>query len=128
MPTFTSQIPRDDAAALGREAVSLGELASYRTSSGHRVNIKAQITFAVQETQSYPPDLSPTYSIDNRYATHIEITNETTLSAARRLLQQGLSTVALNFASATSPGENTRTPRNAYRCLMRSGSAARSVF
>jgi uncharacterized protein (TIGR02452 family) len=38
------------------------------------------------------------------YATNVEITNETTLSAATRLIQQGLKTVVLNFASATSPG------------------------
>lgn len=39
-----------------------------------------------------------------KYRTAIEVINETTLSAAKRLIEIGLNPVALNFASATNPG------------------------
>lgn len=104
MGTFTSQVPRDVAARLGQEAVSIGERASYRTPSGRIVDLKEEVARAVRGTQSYPPDLSLEDSFNGAHDTRVEITNETTLSAAMRLLQQGLKTVVLNFASATSPG------------------------
>ncbi len=50
-----------------------------------------------------PSDSVPVGSTDYR-DTIIEVQNETTLSAARRLLDGGLNPVVLNFASATTPG------------------------
>jgi uncharacterized protein (TIGR02452 family) len=104
MGTFTSHIQRDVAKAQGIEAVSIGEDGYYQTPSGRLIDLKQEIAHAVRNTISYPPDLSPMDSFVGENATNVEITNETTLSAANRLIKQGLKTVVLNFASATSPG------------------------
>ena len=104
MGTFTGQIPRDLAARYGHEAVAIGETGQYRTSSGLTVDIKDQISLAVEGTVSYPPDVSFDEGIIGEHETAIEIKNETTLSAGRRLLESGHNPVVLNFASATSPG------------------------
>ncbi len=102
--TFTSQLPRDVALQLGVEAKTIGECASYVSPSGKTVDISTLIQRAVTGTVSYPPDLNFLVSQPGPHKTRFEITNETTLSAARRLLAKGLRTVVLNFASATSPG------------------------
>jgi uncharacterized protein (TIGR02452 family) len=104
MGTFTTHIQRDIAKAQGIEAVSICENGYYQTPSGHIIDLKQEITHAVRNTISYLPDLSLMDSFAGEHATNVEITNETTLSAATRLIQQGLKTVVLNFASATSPG------------------------
>ncbi|MGD0005729.1 MAG: TIGR02452 family protein [Anaerolineaceae bacterium] len=104
MGTFTSQIPRDIAKQMGREAVTIGEMASYQAPSGRIIDLKEEIAHAVQGTKSYPPDLPLMTSFTGEHSTYIEVTNETTLSAAIRLVQQSVKTVVLNFASATNPG------------------------
>jgi len=104
MGTYTSQIPRDIAAQYGREAVAIGEGGTYAAPSGGMVDIRAQVEKAVQSTISYPPDVRLDTTLIGQHDTEIEVTNETTLSAAVRLLQRGFKSVALNFASATSPG------------------------
>ena len=104
MGTFTRQIPRDLAARYGNEAVAIGETGQYRTSSGLTVDIKDQVSRAVKGTASYPPDVSVDKIRIGEYDTSIEIMNETSLSAGRRLLESGHNPVVLNFASATSPG------------------------
>jgi len=104
MSTFTGQIPRDLAARYGREAVAIGETGRYRTPSGRTVDIREQISLAVKGTVSYPPDAPFDEVIIGDHETAIEVQNETTLSAGRRLLESGHDPVVLNFASATTPG------------------------
>jgi uncharacterized protein (TIGR02452 family) len=58
----------------------------------------------VAGTKPYPPDSPLEQSHLGSHDTRIEVTNETTLSAAKRLLTQGYRPVVLNFASATHPG------------------------
>jgi uncharacterized protein (TIGR02452 family) len=94
MRTFASQIPRDVAAPYGREAVSIGERGEYPAPSGRIVDIHAQIKQAVQSTMSYPPHVPLNTTFIGHHDTEIEVTNETTLSAAVRLVQQGLKSVA----------------------------------
>ena len=53
---------------------------------------------------SYPPDSPVAESGAGNHQTEFEVKNETTLSAAQRLLGSGHNPVALNFASATHPG------------------------
>jgi uncharacterized protein (TIGR02452 family) len=104
MNTFTSQIPREVARAYGHAAAAIGERGAYQAPSGRTVDIRAEIAQAVQGTAAYPPDVPLPATAFGPHTTAIEVTNETTLSAAGRMLAQGLSTVALNFASATNPG------------------------
>lgn len=104
MSTFKSQIPRDVAARLGHEAVAIAKSGEYHVAAGVKVSIRARIDHAVQGTISYPPDEKIIAAQVENSETVIEVENETTLSAGRRLLQAGLNPVILNFASATSPG------------------------
>ena len=104
MPTFSGECPRELAICLGEEARSIGEKARYETPSGRMVHLKEAIDRAACGTQSYPPDSVPRESVKGPHETQIEVANETTLSACRRLLDAGLNPVALNFASATEPG------------------------
>jgi uncharacterized protein (TIGR02452 family) len=104
MPEFKTKISRDQAAAYGREAVRIIRQGQYTAPSGRILNIADDIERSVRGTVSYPPDLTVPASSSGSHRTNIEIKNETTLSAASRLLPNGHRPVALNFASATHPG------------------------
>jgi uncharacterized protein (TIGR02452 family) len=97
-------VPRDIAARYGQEAVEIINAGEYTASNGQRVEIAADVRQAVANTHVYLPDC-PLPTITVRFAaTHLEVTNETTLHAVRRLIAAGEQPVALNFASATHPG------------------------
>jgi len=102
--TFNAQIPRDQAQKYGLEAVEIIRNGCYTSSAGRKIELDAAIERAVQSTIAYPPEAAFTLHRHGGYTTQVEVENETTLSAARRLLAQGLNPVALNFASATHPG------------------------
>ena len=104
MSTFTRQIDRVLAAQYGREAVDIGECGHYRASSGLTVNIEASSSSAVKGTVSYPPDSPISGAKGGQHDTIIEVLNETTLSAGKRLIEFGRHPVLLNFASAINPG------------------------
>ena len=104
MGTFTGQIDRALAAKHGQEAVAVGERGFYITASGRRVDLKPLLDHAVKDTRSYPPNTHLGNTRSGPHETTIEVTNETTLSAASRQIAMGYRPVALNFASATSPG------------------------
>ncbi len=105
MSTFEVRIPRDLARRLGEEAVEVARRGRYALPSGGiEVVIDAEIGHAVANTVHYPPDHAHQDPRPGEADTEFEVTNETTLSAARRHLSRGLRPVALNFASATSPG------------------------
>ncbi len=104
MGTFSGQISRELAVQHGRGALMVGASGSYCTTSGIRVDIKTPVEMAVKGTLSYPPDTAVTEIATGEYNTVIGVRNETTLSAGKRLLNAGYHPVALNFASATSPG------------------------
>lgn len=97
-------IPRDVAARYGQEAVEIINAGEYVSRNGQHIEIAEAVRQAVANTQIYLPDC-PLPAITARFAaTQLEVTNETTLHAARRLIAAGKWTVALNFASATHPG------------------------
>jgi uncharacterized protein (TIGR02452 family) len=104
MTESSSQITRVQAAKMGREAVEIIEAGYYRLEDGSHIDIGEAVTRSVQGTQAYPPEAAYQQQQPGSHKTKIEVHNETTLSAARRLLDSGQRPVALNFASATYPG------------------------
>jgi uncharacterized protein (TIGR02452 family) len=104
MQEFKTKISREKAAAYGREAVEIIRQGKYTSPSGRTVSIADQLERSVRGTVSYPPDVTVPDSSSGSSNTNIEIKNETTLSAATRLLASGHKPAVLNFASATHPG------------------------
>lgn len=98
-------IPRDRAAELGRSAVAAAEAGAYFTHSGQEVYIAAAVTTAVAAKRSIAPDDAlPPAAAKSFPSTRIEVANLTTLQAARRLADQRLRPLALNFANGLHPG------------------------
>lgn len=97
------------AAALGHSAVGISRQGFYRfcNSDGttHEVDLSDAVAFAMSAKQS----LEPTATLPKRDSrdfpeTTVQVTNETTLGASRRLIAGGLRPLALNFANGISPG------------------------
>ncbi len=80
------------------------ELGLYASPTSRQVDIAEDIASAVARTTHLPPDHRHTFPRTGRHDTVIEVTEETSLSAARRHVEAGLRTVVLNFASPTVPG------------------------
>jgi uncharacterized protein (TIGR02452 family) len=97
-------IPRDRAAALGRETVEILHRGHYRSPGGRTVQIADMVRAAVAGTRSYPPEARLPEPSGGSFVTRFEVTNESTLQAARRLVDGGHRPAALNFASAKNPG------------------------
>ena len=112
MTEFDWLIDRSLARDLGREALNIIRAGQHEAPSGRTVEIDDLVQAAVAGTTSYPPESpvpdprepgrDPAGEITAE--TVVEIVNETTLSGSRRLLEEGVRVVALNFASATHPG------------------------
>ena len=98
-------IPCDVAAELGRTAVEFAEDGHYLSPGGEVVDWSEAVRAARAAKVSLPHDASlpdgdhPLFS-----ETRVQVTNETTLGAARRLVEGGHDVVALNFANGISPG------------------------
>ncbi|SPT49761.1 TIGR02452 family protein [Actinomadura madurae] len=92
-----------------QETVAILERGDYTAPSGRTVSIAGGLARAVHDTVLYRPDELDTL-LKNLPAggggtgTLIEVTDETTLAAARRLRGEGAVPFALNFASAKNPG------------------------
>lgn len=98
-------ISREVAAALGRSAVEAARQGYYETEDGRKVVWREAVQAARAAKASIAPDavLPP----NERFAfaeTRIQVTNETTLGAARRLVDKELRPLALNFANGIHPG------------------------
>jgi len=101
---FDPKIPRELANKLGREAMKIIVLGLYASPTSQLVDIAADITSAVARTTHLPPDHRHTFPRTGKHATLIEVRDETSLAAARRHVDAGLTTLVLNFASPTVPG------------------------
>jgi len=101
---FKTKISREKAAAYGREAVEIIDQRQYTPIAGRTVTIADDLGRSVRDTVSYPPDHTVPDSDVGKNQTKIEVENETTLSAATRLLASGHNPAVLNFAAATHPG------------------------
>jgi uncharacterized protein (TIGR02452 family) len=98
-------IRRDVAAELGKSAVEIARTGFYFNSAGEKVEIGELVTRAVSGRKSLPPDASlPTSQSRSLSETRLQIANETTLGASRRLVESGHRPLALNFANGIHPG------------------------
>lgn len=104
MDTKDKRISRELAAEYGRQALQILEQVYYTAPSGARVEMAGLIESSVRGTHSYPPGETLPDSLPGQFQTQIEVENETTLSAARRLISAGCRPALLNFASAKHPG------------------------
>ena len=104
MPAADLKISRETAIELGHEALAIGRQGGYQSPLGQWIDLRAQITRAREGTLAYPPDQTLPPVAPGRFATEISVVNDTTLAAARTLLDRGWRVVVLNFAAPTHPG------------------------
>jgi uncharacterized protein (TIGR02452 family) len=97
-------LPRERAAALGRDTQRILADGGYTTERGTVVDLAPLIAYARAGTRSYPPEAPLPAQLPGPHSTMFEVTNESTLAAARRLVGAGVRVAALNFASARHPG------------------------
>jgi uncharacterized protein (TIGR02452 family) len=98
------QMNRKRASELGRETVAIVEAGRYATETGQNVEIGPLVQHAVEGTKTYPPGCELPLPLSPDRTTEMQVANETTLVAARRLVDNGYKPAALNFASAKHPG------------------------
>ncbi|GLZ04533.1 TIGR02452 family protein [Actinomadura sp. NBRC 104412] len=95
---------------VARETVDILERGHYQAPSGRTVRIADELALSVGDTVLHTPaELDGLLAAARRtqgpeFQTRIEVTEETTLAAARRLGDPGEVPLALNFASAKNPG------------------------
>jgi uncharacterized protein (TIGR02452 family) len=98
-------IPRDVAAALGRSAVEAASQGYYVTEVGRRVDWRETVEAACAAKVSIAPHATlPRQEPVALPETRLQVSNETTLGAAFRLVESGLRPLALNFANGVQPG------------------------
>jgi len=98
-------IPRDVAAALGRSAVEAAGAGFYVTKAGRKVIWRDAVQAACAVKLSIRPNATlPSNDQIAFTETRVQVTNETTLGASRRLVEDGLRPLALNFANGIHPG------------------------
>ena len=93
---------------LAQDTLRIIESGNYRNNLGETVSLKTEITVAAENSklfrdEDFPEKLELTR---NDAATRFEITDETTLEAAKRIAKENADedTFVLNFASAKNPG------------------------
>jgi uncharacterized protein (TIGR02452 family) len=100
---------RTKRAHVGQETIAIVERGWYEAAGGRRVDIAHPVAECLRTTKTLPPaeldHLRSTVPAGNR-DTDIAVANETTLSAAYRLVVEHghAKTLCLNFASAKNPG------------------------
>src|SRR5262245_25091434 len=131
---------RSQRAQIAQETVSISRCGWYETPGGTRVSISDALDHARTHTRLYTPDdfdelerrCAGMLAERDPFETRFEVVNETTLSAASRLLaeQPGVRVLALNFASARHAGggflngsqaqeESLARASGLYSCLVR---------
>jgi uncharacterized protein (TIGR02452 family) len=102
---------RNIRAQIANETVEIAERGWYVTPSGKRIDISSAMQRCLDGTTTWtPPSLEATLSTlppaEAEFRTSYDVRNETTLSAARRLVAEfgEERTLCLNFASAKNPG------------------------
>ncbi|MDX2731963.1 MULTISPECIES: TIGR02452 family protein [Streptomyces] len=91
--------------AIATETESIVEAGLYRTPEGREISIERTLAAALSGTRLYGPDPVPVAALDTDRASVIEVTDESSLQAARRMTGEGAGRIAvLNYASARNPG------------------------
>ncbi|MGY4906702.1 TIGR02452 family protein [Streptomyces sp. 900116325] len=91
--------------AIATETESIVEAGLYRTPEGREISIERTLAAALSRTRLYGPDPVPVAALDTDRASVIEVTDESSLQAARRMTGEGSGRIAvLNYASARNPG------------------------
>jgi uncharacterized protein (TIGR02452 family) len=99
------EIPTNVAAALGRSAVNAARDGFYVTRQGERVVWRDAVSAARATKRSISPDAElPVREKEAFSETCVQVANETTLGASRRLVERGLRPLSLNFANGHVPG------------------------
>jgi uncharacterized protein (TIGR02452 family) len=98
-------MPRHAAEALGRSAVEAVDRGRYVAESGKEVFWKSTVEHAKSAKLSIPPELGLLRGAGVSFPrTIVQVSNETTLAAGKRLVDLGLRPLALNFANGVNPG------------------------
>ena len=99
------EIPRHVARELGRSTLDALRTGRYQRAGGGVTHWRDLVAAAVRAKVSIPPtaDLPPATGGAGQ-TTQVQVTNETTMGAARRLLDAGHRPLALNFANGVRPG------------------------
>ena len=99
------ELSRFDATILGESAVTAIEAGYYSSANGTKVDWLALVENACQRKVSIGPDAPlPDFEARHHPETKIQVSNETTLIAARRLRDEEQNPLVLNFANGVSPG------------------------
>ena len=98
-------MPRHVAEALGRSAVEAADRGRYVAENGVEVIWKDAVEHAKSAKLSIPPELAlPPGAGASFPGTIVQVSNDTTLAAGKRLVDRGLRPLALNFANGVNPG------------------------
>jgi len=98
-------IPRHQAARLGESAVAAARDGHYVTGGGQTIYCREAVEAACKAKRSILPEAElPPPQPRSLPDTRVQVSNETTLGAARRLVAEGGSPLALNFANGIHPG------------------------
>ncbi len=99
-------IPVAKASELGRSALAISTQGWYLHRPGQKVDISREVQAACAGTRSIPPDAALGNDEPQGYIpNYIQVANETTLGAARRLYEDGCRRpLVLNFANGLHPG------------------------
>jgi len=126
---------RNNRKNIAKDTLQSLEQGYFNTPKGEQVQIKEIQAFAEQNTLTYSPSMTDEL-LQNRSIkildtpTAIEVTNETSLNATRRLINEGhTDVICLNFASARNAGggflggsqaqeESIARATGLYSCLM----------
>lgn len=100
---------RTKRATIGQDTVDIVERGSYQAVNGAHVDITQRVAECLRDTKTVTPsesDLTLTSLLPGKDRTDIDVTNETTLAVARRLVVDNGNqhVLCLNFASAKNPG------------------------
>lgn len=103
---------------------------SYVTDGGVRVDWSQMVDAARVAKISLPPDLPlPTPAPPRHPETHIQVANDTTMAAARRLVEEGCHLLVLNFANGINVGGGFLGGSRAQEeVLCRSSALAQTLF
>lgn len=98
-------IDRGLARAYGHETLAWLNDGAYLDDNGESIDIRALVDSSVSRTIDIPPERDlPDVVPQPTAKTHVEVANESTLSAALRLVKAGETPLVLNMANGVAPG------------------------